>query len=85
MAFIDPLNLYVILVNMVAGSPELFLFLALIGLTIFASLLKMDLSGLCILLALFCIFMANWIPWAWALVIIIIGIYVGSIFARKLS
>jgi len=71
---INPLNLQLILVNIVAGTPTIFLFLALIALSLLAAQFRMNNLIFGMLILVFGAFMATWIPWFYALIIIVAGL-----------
>ena len=71
---INPLNLQLILVNIVAGTPTIFLFLALIALALLAAQFRMNNLIFGMLILVFGAFMATWIPWFYALIIIVAGL-----------
>lgn len=73
MAFIQPLDLQSILINSLAGSPEIFLFLAFVAIGALTTILKIPKTMTMVLLGLFAVIMADFFPAIYLLVIVIAG------------
>lgn len=72
--FIQPLNLQCMLVNVFAGSMEIFIFLALITIAGLGAYFKMLNSTLLIMFAVFGIVMAQYLQGVYFLVVLIGGL-----------
>ena len=82
MTYIDPLNLQTILVNTLSGSWGIFLFLSIIVISIFAAKFRMNNFMFFTMIALFGVFMASWIPWFYALMLILMSALIFFIIAK---
>lgn len=85
MTFNNPLDLMTLLVGTFSGSWEIFLFAALIFLTILAARFKLNNITLFMLIGLFAILMANYIPWFYVFIIIITGFIIFFIIGRLIK
>ena len=85
MTFIEPLNLQTLLVNTLAGSWAIFLFLAIIIISIFAARFRMNNFMFFIMISLFGVFMASWIPWFYALMLILMSALIFFIIAKLIK
>lgn len=79
MTFNNPLDLENLLVNTLAGDWTIFLFLALIVITILAARFRMNNITMFMMIGLFAVIMAVWIPWFYAFMIFILAIGIGFI------
>lgn len=82
MTFSQPLDLQNLLVGTLAGDWTVFLFLALIFITIMAARFKMNNVTMFLLMGVFAVFMANFIPWFYALIIFISGFAIFFVVAK---
>lgn len=84
--FIQPLDLHTLLVNLLAGSDTIFIFLALIFIAALSARFRMPNVIFLVMFSVFTIFMANYFPGLYAFSIIIVGMIViynlGRIVAR---
>jgi hypothetical protein len=74
--YINPFDLETILVGTLAGGWIIFIFLALIGLSMLAGRLRMNDKVFLMLLVLFGIFMADKLGGLYSLMIIIVGLVI---------
>lgn len=73
MTFFEPLDLQGILINSLAGSIEIFMFIAFIAIGGAASALKIPRSITLVLFGLFAVILADFFPALYLLVIVIAG------------
>ena len=73
MTFFEPLDLQGILINSLAGSVEIFMFIAFIAIGGVASALKIPRSITLVLFGLFAVILADFFPALYLLVIVIAG------------
>ncbi len=74
MAWINPLDLQLLFVNTFAGSMELFMIIAFFAVAAMAALFRMPNSIALTMFALFGIFMANYSPDFYFLIVLIAGL-----------
>jgi len=82
MGFIQPLDLYQILVNMVSGSIEIFAFLAVISLATLGARFSMSNMTFILMLILFVILVADFISFLYLIIIILVGFIVYGLLNR---
>ena len=86
MAFVEPLDLETMLVNTLAGSIEIFTFIAFIAIAAVAARFKMPNLIVFIMFSVFAIFMANFIGNSFYLVIMIFaGLMIFNIISKIIS
>ena len=74
--FIEPLDLRCILINLFAGSMEIFIFISMIFIAIMGARFRMLNTTLLIMYALFAVLMANFMQGYLFLVVLVIGLVV---------
>jgi len=79
---IEPLNLECLLVNVFAGSMEIFIFFAFIVITIIAAKFKMMNTTFILIFAVFAIIMANFTQGIYFLVLLAAGLIVSLAIGR---
>lgn len=82
MAIVNPLDLHEIFVNLISGNLTIFLFMAIIVMTIVAAKFRMTNTIFGMLLTLFGVFMATWIPWFYALIVVVGGFAIFFVIGR---
>ena len=85
MTYINPLDLQTMLVGTLSGSWAIFLFLAVIVISIFAARFRMNNIMFFMMLSLFAVFMASWIPWFYALMLILMSALIFFIIAKLIK
>jgi hypothetical protein len=82
MTFNQPLDLQNLLVGTLAGDWTIFLFIALIFIVIMAARFKMNNIVMFLMMGIFAVFMANYIPWFYAVIIFISGFAIFFVVAK---
>jgi len=85
MAFTEVLNLEKILVSYLAGSMEVFFFLAIIAITWIAAKYRMPNAILAVLLGLFVVLMTNYFSMMYMLVIILAALFMYFALAKSIK
>ena len=82
MTFVQPLDLQNLLVNTLSGDWTIFLFIAMIFITIMAARFRMNNITMFIMMGIFSVFMATFIPWFYAFIIFISGFAIFFVIAK---
>ncbi len=85
MTFFEPLDLQGILINSLAGSTEIFMFLAFVTIGGMASVLRIPRGATIILLALFAVIFADFFPAIYLLVVVIAGMLSANAVSRVIT
>jgi len=76
MAIINPLDFHTIFVNTISGSIEIFLVFMLVMLVILGLKLRMGETAIGVGLCLLIVFLAQWMSWAFAFVVIVSAVVI---------
>ncbi len=82
MTFVEPLDLQTILINNLAGSVEIFMFISFLAIGVMASMMKIPQSITMILLGLFAIMLADFFPAIYLLVVVVAGMIAANAMAK---
>jgi len=74
--FIEPLALECILINVFAGTIELFMFIAFIAIAILCARFRMRNGPAMLIFAIFAMMFSSYMPWLYILVIIVGGLVI---------
>ena len=85
MVFIEPLDLENILINSLAGSIEIFTFLAFIAIGIITTTLRIPKSITMALLALFAVMLGDYFPPIYLLIVVIAGLVAANATAKIIT
>lgn len=83
--FIEPLSLQCWLVNVFAGSPEIFVFIAMIAISALAARFRMPNFVILIMLALFALLFSSLVGGLYLITIVLIGLFVGAAIKRVIT
>jgi hypothetical protein len=82
MAFIEPLNLQQVIINNLAGSVEIFVFLAMIGISVAAARLQFSRSVYLVMWVLFGILFSNFIGGLYLIIVLVLSFIVFTQLAK---
>jgi hypothetical protein len=82
MTFIEPLDLQRILVNSLAGSMEIFMFIAFVAIGAMTAIMKIPKSITMILLGLFAVILADYFPAIYLITVVIAGMIAANAIAK---
>lgn len=79
---INPLDLQTLFINVFSGSYTVFAFISVVIIAAMAARFRMNNFMFFIMLGLFSVFMAAWISWLYAFMIVILGLGIFFIIGR---
>ena len=82
MTFVEPLDLERILINNLAGSVEIFIFIAFIAIGAMTAMMRIPKSITLVLLGLFTIIIADFFPAIYLLTVVIAGMIAANAMAK---
>lgn len=82
MTFVEPLDLQRILINNLAGSVEIFMFIAFIAIGAMTSMMKIPRSITLVLFGLFAVILADFFPAIYLLTVVIAGMIAANAMAK---
>lgn len=85
MTFVEPLDLQRILINNLAGSTEIFMFIAFIAIGATTAMLKIPRLASMVLLGLFAVMFADFFPAIYLLTVVIAGMIAANATAKLIT
>ncbi len=85
MTFVEPLDLQRILINNLAGSVEIFMFIAFIAIGAVTTAMKIPRSITMVLLGLFAVILADFFPAIYLLTVVIAGMIAANAMAKIIT